>query len=153
MKIIGHRHTGIIVNDFEIMLDYYLGLGFELRVRDIEQGNFINKLLGTDDIILETGKLILNNRDLEYKYRFQLEVMFIKNEIKKNEIKLFDFIKSFGVLDLAFTIDKINEVIEYIISKNGKVLSEPIKATQGFPALHMYASDPEGNVLHLAQNL
>ena len=50
MKIISHRHTGLIVNDLDKMLDFYLGLGFELRRRDIEEGSFVNNLVGEKNI-------------------------------------------------------------------------------------------------------
>jgi catechol 2,3-dioxygenase-like lactoylglutathione lyase family enzyme len=155
MKIIGHRHTGIIVQDFEMMLEFYLGLGLQLRRRDVERGPFVEKLLGIEGIILETAKLILYNEEIDYKYRFQLEIMNIKNNISKQENtnEYFNIMEKQGILDLAFTVDNIEEVIQYILSKDGTILNQPIKTKVGYPALHLYATDPENNVLHLAQNL
>mgnify|MGYP004000639581 FL=1 len=51
MKVLANRHIGIIVKNFDRMLDFYVGLGLELRRRDIEKGQFVEKLLNTDNII------------------------------------------------------------------------------------------------------
>lgn len=157
MKILGHRHTGIIVNDFEGMLNFYVGMGLVLRSRDIEHGQFIDELIGVKNITLETAKLVLEDKSNRIGYSFQLELMKIKNtnsRYKKTDRIAFNFLtRSLGVLDLAFTVDDIIAVRNFIISNDGDLIGEPLKAVSGFPALHCYARDPEGNVLHLAQNL
>lgn len=159
MKILGHRHTGIIVNDFDKMLEFYLGLGLVLRRHDFEEGPFIDGLLGTDNIMLETAKLMLDDEDIPIKYRFQLELMKIKNKNVKTKGILgnsakFDFLgKPMGILDIAFTVDDIDSVLRFIVKNGGNVIGEPLEAVGGFPALHCYARDPEGNVLHIAENL
>jgi predicted enzyme related to lactoylglutathione lyase len=58
-----------------------------------------------------------------------------------------------GILDIAFTVDDIASVIDYIVREGGDLIGEPLKSPSGFPAYHCYARDPEGNVLHLAENL
>lgn len=159
MKILGHRHTGIIVKDFDKMLNFYMGLGLELRRRDLEEGTFIDGLLNTKNILLESAKLILENDTTPFQYKFQLELMKIKTDVEgmKDEgasLDGFDFLKRpCGILDIAFTVDDIQTVMNYIVSQGGDLIGKPLKASAGFPALHCYARDPEGNVLHLAQNL
>jgi len=66
----------------------------------------------------------------------------------------FDFEqRNTGVLDIAFTVDDIEAVLKYIIDSGGDLISEPLQAAAGFPAMHSYARDPEGNILHIAQNI
>jgi catechol 2,3-dioxygenase-like lactoylglutathione lyase family enzyme len=159
MKILGHRHTGIIVQDFNKMLDFYIGLGLELRRRDIEKGAFVGHLLNTENIILETAKLVLQDESVPLKLRFNLELMkIVDNETASNsdryEVDKFDFNqRQIGILDLAFTVDDITSVLKYITDNGGDLISEPLESPAGFPALHSYARDPEGNVLHIAQNI
>jgi hypothetical protein len=155
MKVLSHRHTGLIVKNFKKMLNFYLGLGFEIRTKELESGLFVNNLIGTKNIVLETAKLILNDQSIEYKYRYQLELMEVKNRKKAQENKKreFNFLKKQGILDLSFTVDNINDVIDYIIDNEGYLINKPLKSVSGFPALHCYMCDPEGNVLHLAENL
>lgn len=158
MRILGHRHTGIIVNDLDRMLDFYVGLGLLLRRRDIEEGPFIDSLLGANKILLETAKLVLSNENHPLKYEFQLELMKVKN-YKENQGEViyspkFDFYeRPAGILDIAFTVDDINSVLMHIIKSGGSIVGEPLESVAGFPALHCYAQDPEGNVLHIAENL
>jgi len=159
VKILGHRHTGIIVNNFDKMLEFYVGLGLVLRRRDFEEGPFIDGLLGTNNILLETAKLTLLEEDVPAKYRFQLELMKIKNkevEVKEmlgNSPKFNFFGRPIGILDIAFTVDDIDSVLRFIVKHGGNFIGEPLESVAGFPALHCYARDPEGNVLHIAENL
>ena len=159
MKVLANRHVGLIVQNFDRMLDFYIGLGLELRRRDIEKGHFVERLLNADNVILETAKLILRDESVPIQYRFNLELMKIVNiesvsKEKPTKIGDFDFKqRSIGVLDIAFTVDDIHSIVKYITANGGDLISEPIQSTAGFPALHSYARDPEGNVLHIAQNL
>ena len=59
MKILEHRHTGLLVDDLDRMIEFYVGLGLVLKQRDLESGHFIDGLLNTESIVLETAKLIL----------------------------------------------------------------------------------------------
>jgi len=158
MRIVGHRHTGLIVRDLDQMVAFYTGLGLTLRRRDKESGPFIDGLLGTHQIELETAKLMLDDESVEFRYRFQLELMQINSPspagAAPSESGAFDFLTApRGVLDIAFTVDDIHAVLDYIVASGGDAIGEPLKAAAGFPALHCYARDPEGNVIHLAQNL
>ena len=159
MKILANRHVGIIVHNFDKMLDFYIGLGFELRRRDSEEGPFVDKLLNADGIILETAKLVLQDENIPIHYRFNLELMKIVNtesDRKDNLVNIDDFDfkqRKTGVLDIAFTVDNIQSIIKFITDNGGDLISEPMQSIAGFPALHSYARDPEGNILHLAQNL
>ena len=42
---------------------------------------------------------------------------------------------------------------DYVVSNGGDLIGDTVKAAVGFPALHRYLLDPEGNVLHVAENL
>ena len=94
MKILANRHVGIIVHNFDKMLDFYIGLGFELRRRDSEEGPFVEKLLNADGIVLETAKLVLQDENIPIHYRFNLELMKIVNtesDRKDNLVNIDDF--------------------------------------------------------------
>lgn len=158
MRIIGHRHTGIIVNDIDRMLDFYIGLGFVLRRRDLESGEFVNHLLNSKDRVFDTAKLILPDDRIPIPCQFNLELMRLVDNHEDNSgdfmFDRFDFSeRNIGVLDIAFTVDDIEAVLKYIIDSGGDLISEPLQAAAGFPAKHSYARDPEGNILHIAQNI
>jgi catechol 2,3-dioxygenase-like lactoylglutathione lyase family enzyme len=157
MKILSLRHIGIVVADFDRMINFYSGLGLVLRRRDVEEGPQLDQLLGTNAIQLETAKLVLEDKGSPIGYSFQLEIMKIRNlktDGGNSSKAIYDFTKStLGVLDLAFTVDDIAEVCDFVIANGGDLIGGPLRMPSGFPSLHCYARDPEGNVLHLAQNL
>ena len=161
MKVLANRHVGIIVHDLDKMIDFYSGLGLIMKSYGsmLEKGEFIEGLLNSKGIILKTAKLTIENDELPEKYWFVLELMTLNHEYNKGYSKSvnkapFSFSDNEnGVLDIAFTVDDINSVSEYVISHGGGVIGEVMKAAVGFPALHRYLFDPERNVLHLAENL
>ncbi|MDC1122777.1 hypothetical protein OAT11_05420 [Nitrospinaceae bacterium] len=157
-KILSPRHVGIIVDNLDVMIKFYIGLGLTLRRRDYESGDFVNHLLGTPaGFEMETAKLILTNEEIPFAFQFNLELIkIIKPEkIASNTSPLpFDITsKSSGLLDLSFTVENLDTTIDFILMHRGSVVNTPMKAHAGFPAIHVYTKDPEGNILHLAENL
>ena len=128
-----------------------------MRCRDVEKGEFIDGLIDVKNITLETVKLVLEDLRSPIGYSFQLELMKVISPGKKDShagLGKFNFLKRpLGVLDIAFTVDDIIAVNDFILLNGGDIIGVPSNSLSGFPALHCYARDPEGNVLHLAQNL
>ena len=161
MKVLANRHIGILVHDLDKMINFYTGLGMILKGDGpmLEKGKFIEDLLSSKGIILETAKLTIENDELPEKYWFVLELMTLNHEHNKSYGKSvnktpFSFSDNEnGVLDIAFTVDDINSVSDYVISHGGGLIGDVMKAAVGYPALHRYLLDPEGNVLHIAQNI
>ena len=161
MKVLANRHIGILVHDLDKMIDFYTGLGMIMKNYGsmLEKGKFIEGLLGSKGIILKTAKLTIENDELPEKYWFVLELMTLNHEHNKSYSKSvnktpFSFSDNEnGVLDIAFTVDDINSVSDYVVSNGGDLIGDTVKAAVGFPALHRYLLDPEGNVLHVAENL
>ena len=161
MKVLANRHVGILVHDLDKMIDFYTGLGMVMKNYGsmLEKGKFIDGLLGSKGIILKTAKLTIENDELPEKYWFVLELMTLNHEHNKSYSKSvnktpFSFSDNEnGVLDIAFTVDDINSVSDYVISHGGGLIGDVMKAAVGYPALHRYLLDPEGNVLHVAENL
>jgi len=161
MKVLANRHIGILVHDLDKMIDFYTGLGMIMKNYGsmLEKGKFIEGLLSSKGIILKTAKLTIENDELPEKYWFVLELMTLNHEHNKSYSKSinktpFSFSDNEnGVLDIAFTVDDINSVSDYVISHGGGLIGGVMKAAVGYPALHRYLLDPEGNVLHIAQNI
>lgn len=54
----GVRHTGIVVNDIENAIKFWVNLlGFKVVIDQIEEGEFIDKLLGLNNVSVRTIKL------------------------------------------------------------------------------------------------
>ena len=77
MKVLANRHIGILVQDLDQMINFYTGLGMIMKSYGtmLEKGKFIEDLLNSDGIELETAKLTIENDELPEKYWFVLELM------------------------------------------------------------------------------
>jgi len=62
--VLNTRHTGIVVTDVEKCLSFYSGLGFHLVARMVEEGNYIDQLVGLEKVRLEWAKLKLPDNSL-----------------------------------------------------------------------------------------
>jgi catechol 2,3-dioxygenase-like lactoylglutathione lyase family enzyme len=63
--ITGVRHTGIVVNDIENGIKFWVELlGFDVVIDQIEEGEFIDKLLGLSDVSVRTVKLAAQDGSL-----------------------------------------------------------------------------------------
>jgi catechol 2,3-dioxygenase-like lactoylglutathione lyase family enzyme len=160
MKVLANRHIGILVHDFNKMINFYTGLGMILKGDPmLEEGEFIECLLNSKGMKLQTAKLTIKNDEIPEKYWFVLELMTLNHKYNDsynksiNETPFSFSDNENGVLDIAFTVDDISSVSNYVVSNGGYVIGDTIKAAIGFPALHRYLVDPEGNVLHVAENL
>ena len=155
--IIALRHTGLIVANLQEQIDFYCGLGMKLRRRDLESGPFIDRLLGDIGVELETAKLVIEDVELPPHRWFNLELMKCLNGLTFLETptaRRFSIREvGLGPLDLAFTVKSLNEALLFVESMGGNIIGKPVKAVLGFPAVHCYARDPEGNVLHLVENI
>jgi catechol 2,3-dioxygenase-like lactoylglutathione lyase family enzyme len=149
LKILGHRHTGIIVRDIESMASFYLALGFKQTRRDLEQGDFVSHLIGLENSILETIKLALENGYIiELMKYISHEPLNRSNVVESDSPKYY-----FGYDHISFTVDNIDEVIARVLSLGGELVSSPKSTNPGLPSIHAYVKDPEKNIIHLAQNI
>ena len=51
------RHTGIVVRNLDKAIRFYEGLGFSIWKREVEKGQYIDKIVGLDNTEIETAKL------------------------------------------------------------------------------------------------
>jgi catechol 2,3-dioxygenase-like lactoylglutathione lyase family enzyme len=151
--IINQRHVSISVLDMDVALAFYVALGAVFSSRDLEEGPFIEKLLGVNGVQLHSCKLI-------FKDLTRLELMqFVTPIPAQGE----DFILAvdpvfLGMHHLAFTVSDIHRTLEIVSQLGGRVRDLPIEVSSSHSihavrALHAYAQDPFGNFIHLAEDL
>ena len=152
------RHIAIAVTDIEIALEFYLGLGLNLDSRDTESGAFISQLTGIPNIVLHTAKLsfpdgnrleLIQNVDLTHE----------KDSDQNNPPPPFRRSKDFlpRIHHLALSVSDVQLFKLLIVELGGEVISEPIKvpldhSLHAVPAVHFFAHDPFGNIIHVAQD-
>jgi catechol 2,3-dioxygenase-like lactoylglutathione lyase family enzyme len=132
--IVNLRHVAICVSDIRHAIRFYTGLGAELKSEDCQ---------------ISTCKLQLRDGS-------RIELMEFKNPhpISIDSANTMAFL---GLHHIGFTVLDINDSIRIMKSLGGRLISPPQSVPKGHSkhavqAMHCYASDPFGNIIHLAQD-
>ena len=68
----GVRHIGVVVNDIENAIKFWVDLlGFKVVTDQIEEGEFIDKLLGLSNVSVRTVKLAAQDRSVVELLKFK----------------------------------------------------------------------------------
>ena len=137
------RHTGIVVNDLEKMIEFYEQLGFKIKNRQIESGEFIDKVTGLKGVKLEWAKLMpkKNNSMIELLKYHSHNISKKKNKQKSNQ---------YGCSHIAFTVNNIDNMISRILNKGGSIVNES-SISPDTKAKVSYCHDPEGNLMEIVE--
>jgi hypothetical protein len=135
------RHVGIVVNNMNSMLSFYMKV-FELNVisNEIENGNFLDILLGNINSsahIIKLGKnkstflelLYFQKCDLEYKSLF-----------------------TNGITHFAVTVDDISLVVNNVIKYGGSIINLP-EINDSKSCKVCFCRDIENNFIEIVQIL
>ncbi len=123
--ITGVRHTGIVVNDIEGAIRFWVDLlGFDVVSNQLETGQFIDRLLGLECVAVQTVKLVAKDKTM-------IELLHFKSHSDKNFWGGSTF--STGLTHLALNVTDIDilihrlELLGYLplhevqLAPNGKV--------------------------------
>ena len=138
------RHTGIVVRDLSNAMDFYLGLGFELFLRDIEQGEFIDQVVNLSNAKVETAKL-------RSPCGFLLELLQYHSHPESREIKPQPS-NQLGCSHISFTVNSIDKTLQKINSMGGSCPNRPATSSSGKVKV-AYCHDPEGILLEIVEEL
>ena len=144
--VLNTRHTGFVVLDLDRFINFYLGLGLKLISRMVEEGDYIDNLVGLNNVKLEWAKLALPDGSL-----IELLQYHTHNElIQKNET--IQLPNRLGCSHVALTVDNIQKVIEYICKSGGTIRNKYQTSPDGNVKV-AYCYDMEGNILEIVENL
>ena len=138
------RHSGIIVRDLEKSAKFYLALGFNEDNRAIEEGNFIDTVVGLKHTKLEWVKLKAPDGYLLelLQYHSHPEQKKIANQ-KSNRL---------GHSHLAFSVSNIDTICEKIEEIDGSIVNPPALANNKKVKV-AYCHDNEGNLIEIVEIL
>tara|TARA_B110000008_G_scaffold279379_1_gene326251 strand:- start:147 stop:578 length:432 start_codon:yes stop_codon:yes gene_type:complete len=138
------RHTGVVVRDLEKSKEFFCSLGFVEVNRAIEEGDFIDTLVGMQNVKLEWVKLKAPDgyllELLQYHSHPSQKVII---EQKSNQL---------GCSHLAFTVDDINSVCKKIEGIGGSIVNLPV-LTNDKKVKVAYCYDNEGNLMEIVELL
>jgi catechol 2,3-dioxygenase-like lactoylglutathione lyase family enzyme len=143
------RHAGIVVRDIDKSLEFYSGiLELELYRREIEEpGEFIDRLVGIDNVKLEWAKVIIPSGGLiellQYHSDPDPEVSKPPEIYPSNKL---------GCSHVCLTVDNLSELYDKLIENGYVCNSEPLLSANGKVKI-LYCHDPDGVVLELIEDL
>ena len=140
----GIRHTGIVVHNLEKMEKFYKGLGFKEKSRAMEEGDFIEQVVGISYVKVEWIKMSSPDGYLLELLQYHSNPQELNREkTKSNDL---------GCSHLAFTINNIKQTCEYIINAGGSTLNVPATSPDGKVKV-TYCYDPEGGLIELVEEI
>lgn len=144
--VLNTRHTGFVVLDLEKFIKFYEGFGLKLISRMVEQGDYIDKLVGLKNVKLEWAKLSLPDGSLIelLKYHTHIDSSYSDGEVQLSN--------RLGCSHIALTVKDIKEAIEYICLSGGSIKNKYQSSPDGNVNV-AYCYDMEGNILEIVQEL
>ena len=138
------RHTGIVVRDLEKSTEFYCALGFVKDNQAIEEGNFIDTVVGLQNTKLEWVKLKAPDGYL-------LELLQYHSHPESTEITQQKSNK-LGCSHMAFSVDNIDRICEKIKQLGGCIVNPPA-LTNDKKIKVAYCHDLEGVLMEIVEVL
>jgi len=140
--IINVRHTGIVVRDLEKMAKFYRSLGFVDDAHAIEEGSFIDQVVGLKDAKLEWIKMKSPDGYLLELLQYHSHPMTSDvTKAKSNQL---------GCSHMAFSVMDIAETCKEIVEAGGSFVNQPAESPNGKVKV-AYCHDPEGVLMEIVE--
>ena len=143
--VVNTRHTGIVVKDIDRAIHFYEGMGMTIQARMVEEGPYIDTLIGLTNTCLEWAKLRLPDHS-------SVELLQYHSHTSANLNTPLQQSNRIGCSHIAFTVTDIEETIQYIQANGGSIKKNYQFSPDGKVKV-IYCYDPEGNILELVQEI
>lgn len=143
--VVNTRHTGIVVKDIDQAIRFYEGLGMKQAARMVEEGPYIDHLVGLAGARLEWAKLRLPDQSV-------VELLQYHSHPAQDNTDVLQEANRPGCSHIAFTVTDIEETIRYI-KANGGMIKKGYQFSPDGNVKVIYCYDPEGNILEIVQEL
>jgi catechol 2,3-dioxygenase-like lactoylglutathione lyase family enzyme len=138
------RHTGLVVSDILVSINFYEQLGLTIWKHELESGKFISHLVGFDNAVIETAKLKVPDGSilelLEYKSH-PSEQKGLKYESNRH-----------GCSHVAFNVNDIEKISKKIVQLGGSIVNKPALSDNGLVKV-IYCHDLDGILLEFVEEL
>jgi len=139
------RHFGIVVKNIEKSLGFYRYLlGFEVKKDIVEEGEFINAVLGLKNVRVRTVKMSAENGSA------LLELLCYESHLSGKTEKKEIF--TLGPSHLALTVSNLDEEYRKLKKNYIKFISSPNISPDG-RAKVAFCYDPENNPIELVEEI
>ena len=132
-KVIGFRHSGIIVKSMESSVNFYKNiLGLELIQEFTDESEYINKITGITDGVAHFVKLRMPDGTV-------LELLeYPTHPTESHNLSIINV----GICHIALQVDSAELMYTKLVRKGIKVLSKPILSSEGIATV-FFCLDPD----------
>jgi len=139
------RHFGIVVTDIEKSLYFYRDLlGLKIKIDALEKGEFIDNILGLQNVKVRTIKMSADEGAT------LVELLFYQSHRanKPGNREIFDI----GPSHIALTINNLEETYQKLRTENIQFIAPPRVSPNG-KAKVAFCYDPDGAPIELVEEL
>jgi catechol 2,3-dioxygenase-like lactoylglutathione lyase family enzyme len=136
------RHAGIVVRDMEKSLKFYRdALGFAVVIDEIEEGEYLSRLIGLRDASERVVKVAMQDGTV-------IELMEMLSPLAQRPAT-YDF-NVIGCNHIAFTVNNIDQIYRDLKNAGVTFVSEPLSSTYD-PVKTMFCYDPDKTLVQFVE--
>ena len=144
MSIRRMEHIGIVVDDLEAAVDFFVELGLEMRGRGQVEGDWVGRIIGLDDVKAEIAMLRAPDGGGE--------VELVKFHSPPMQDGASDAPSNFsGLRHVSFLVDDIDAVVAGLDERGEELVGELVRYENSYRLC--YVRGPEGIIVELAEEL
>lgn len=137
-------HVGIVVDDLPAAIEFFVGLGMEVRGEGSVQGELVDRIVGLDGIHTELAMLGTSDGDAEIEL-----VKFLSPPTEDGDPGAPS--NTLGIRHLAFIVEDIETLVADLQARGGELIGELVRYGDSYRLC--YVRGPEGIIVELAEKL
>src|ERR671911_362937 len=137
-------NVGIVVDDLDETIDFFLDLGLELEGRGTIEGEWAGRVTGLGDQHVEIAMM----RTPDGHSRLELS-RFLRPPVVADHRNA--PVNALGYLRVMFTVDDVDETLERVRERGAQLVGEVVQYKDAYRLC--YIRGPEGLLIGLAQQL
>ncbi|HET9154510.1 MAG TPA: VOC family protein [Solirubrobacterales bacterium] len=137
-------HVGIVVEDLPAAIEFFVGLGLELRGEGSVEGEWVDRIVGLDGIQVEMAMLRTANGDAEVEL-----VKFLSPLARDGDPDAPS--NTPGLRHLAFAVEDIDALLASLQARGTEMIGELVRYGNSYRLC--YVRGPEGIIVELAEPL
>jgi len=137
-------NVGIVVDDLERAIYFFLELGLELEGRGVIEGEWAGRVTGLGDQLVEIAMMRMPNG----QGRIELSRFLRPNIVADHR---YAPVNALGYLRVMFAVDDLDETLEKLYKCGAHVVGEVVQYKDAYRLC--YIRGPEGILIGIAQEL
>src|SRR6202012_3209459 len=137
-------NVGIVVDDLESAIDFFLELGLELEGRAMIEGEWAGRVTGLGDQRVEIAMM----RTPDGHSRIELSRFIVPPVVADHRNAP---VNALGYLRIMFAVDDIDETLERLRRRGAQIVGEVVRYQDAYRLC--YIRGPEGLLIGLAEEL